>query len=548
MDPLHTPAKERRSRTSRPKVRTGCVTCKSRRKKCDEARPSCLTCVNTGRECGGYQETIDRRTKAWKEAKATVDVPCEVKVEVQQNQLIVANEYSGWVSRLLVDPSQADLSLSERWYLGFFRTSTASQCSGYFPLEFWHRIVHQVSEEEPAVRHAIIAISALHRTFGITQSSQAPKDENNRHLFPLRQCNKAIAFLQQRLQSESFGQDSHVLITLITCVLFISFAFLQGDTHTASCHLQHGTRLLRESYLNNNRKALEYRTSLKDVFCHLELHWASLREPEAATLKHEHSTVHSMALDNPVWLKPVHSLGDACNLLIGLAWLVCENDPDNSKMAVAQEILEKHQNAILQKLQVWRSELTTSLNRTKTVLVSRDRHTLAALDLWAEIIFIRVSTDNRQDEGECRFDPFSSNFQRVVQLAKSILSSNFSQSPIPTFSVGMGMIPPLYLCAFRCRDWYIRRESVQLLQRWQLQEGIWTSSGTAFVVNRIIAIESEGLTPGDLVPECARISSMRTSALSNGSGIRLRYRRSQGGRSTQSEDNHSPWESEILVL
>lgn len=36
--------------------RTGCVTCKRRRKKCDQTRPTCSNCVNRGIPCGGYQE------------------------------------------------------------------------------------------------------------------------------------------------------------------------------------------------------------------------------------------------------------------------------------------------------------------------------------------------------------------------------------------------------------------------------------------------------------------------------------------------------------
>ncbi|KAL3459651.1 hypothetical protein BJX64DRAFT_264482 [Aspergillus heterothallicus] len=33
----------------------GCETCKKRRKKCDETRPSCLRCINTHRVCRGYE-------------------------------------------------------------------------------------------------------------------------------------------------------------------------------------------------------------------------------------------------------------------------------------------------------------------------------------------------------------------------------------------------------------------------------------------------------------------------------------------------------------
>ncbi|KAL5599098.1 hypothetical protein FOVSG1_006910 [Fusarium oxysporum f. sp. vasinfectum] len=36
------------------KVRTGCITCKVRKIKCDETRPCCRRCTNTGRNCDGY--------------------------------------------------------------------------------------------------------------------------------------------------------------------------------------------------------------------------------------------------------------------------------------------------------------------------------------------------------------------------------------------------------------------------------------------------------------------------------------------------------------
>lgn len=544
MNTLSPPSTERRSRASRPKVRTGCVTCKARRKKCDEARPYCHMCTSTGRECGGYHDTIDRRTRAARNRRAAVESSCIItKVDSRQKQLSLAKKCDSWISRLLIDPSQTDLSLSERWYLGFFRTDTSVQCAGYFPLEFWDRMVHQISEEEPAVRHAIIAISALHRSFG-TKDSLA-LGQNDRNSFPLRQCNKAITLLRQRLQGGDYQQDSHVLTTLVTCVLFISFAFLQGDIYAASCHLRHGARLLQDSQFGSSKDVSCYGPALTDVFYHLELHWSSLKAPGMATLRHEHSLVYSMAIGNPVWSKPIHCLKDACNLLVGLAWLICENDPHDKEKDMAKEILDKHQGAILNKLQLWKTELGTSLAREQAALSSGDCHTLAALDLWTEIIYIRVSTDRKSADGESRFDPFRSNFQRAVQIAGSILGADFGHSPTPTFCVGMGMIPPLYLCAFRCRDWHIRREAVALLKKYNLQEGVWTSSGTAFVLERLIAIESEGLTPDDKVPEHVRIYSMRGNLLSDGSGLQLWYRRSRWGKLNEN-DRDDVWETEIM--
>ncbi|PBP17955.1 Zn2/Cys6 DNA-binding protein [Diplocarpon rosae] len=41
-------------RASRRKVKTGCSHCKSRKIRCDEARPQCLKWVKSGRLWGGY--------------------------------------------------------------------------------------------------------------------------------------------------------------------------------------------------------------------------------------------------------------------------------------------------------------------------------------------------------------------------------------------------------------------------------------------------------------------------------------------------------------
>ncbi|KAJ9294270.1 transcriptional regulator family: Fungal Specific TF [Paecilomyces variotii] len=51
-----TPTKERKRhrRSGENWTRSGCLTCKKRRKKCDETRPSCLNCARLGRPCEGY--------------------------------------------------------------------------------------------------------------------------------------------------------------------------------------------------------------------------------------------------------------------------------------------------------------------------------------------------------------------------------------------------------------------------------------------------------------------------------------------------------------
>jgi len=42
------------STTTMERSRTGCATCRKRKRKCDETRPACRACTARGVECGGY--------------------------------------------------------------------------------------------------------------------------------------------------------------------------------------------------------------------------------------------------------------------------------------------------------------------------------------------------------------------------------------------------------------------------------------------------------------------------------------------------------------
>ena len=46
----------RRKRTSKPKVKSGCFTCKARHLKCDEGKPRCQQCQRDDLDCEGYIE------------------------------------------------------------------------------------------------------------------------------------------------------------------------------------------------------------------------------------------------------------------------------------------------------------------------------------------------------------------------------------------------------------------------------------------------------------------------------------------------------------
>ncbi|KAH7345546.1 hypothetical protein B0J17DRAFT_713105 [Rhizoctonia solani] len=64
-----------------PRSSTGCLTCKCRRKKCDETKPKCVRCQKSGLECPGYIY-IQGKNKKTKPPR-TLPAPREKKPKAQ---------------------------------------------------------------------------------------------------------------------------------------------------------------------------------------------------------------------------------------------------------------------------------------------------------------------------------------------------------------------------------------------------------------------------------------------------------------------------------
>ncbi|KAL6361020.1 hypothetical protein LRP88_04482 [Fusarium phalaenopsidis] len=52
---MYKPAPRRVKKTNIVRTRTGCITCRERRKKCDEKKPACSTCARLGKRCEKYK-------------------------------------------------------------------------------------------------------------------------------------------------------------------------------------------------------------------------------------------------------------------------------------------------------------------------------------------------------------------------------------------------------------------------------------------------------------------------------------------------------------
>ncbi|KAH7377490.1 hypothetical protein BKA64DRAFT_648969 [Cadophora sp. MPI-SDFR-AT-0126] len=138
---------------------------------------------------------------------------------------------------------------------------------------------------------------------------------------------------------------------------------------------------------------------------------------------------------------------------------------------------------------------------------------------------------------EMDFDNFYPQFKEIVELAKevvvdeelllaqqrcgSISSCRHKQTPSynfpglashqpgahideddylhikPSFALDLGIVPPLFVVATKCRDRKLRREAIRLLMASPRREGMWDSILSGRVGGWIMHIEEAGLTPWD---------------------------------------------------
>ncbi|KAG7419695.1 Aspercryptin biosynthesis cluster-specific transcription regulator atnN [Fusarium oxysporum f. sp. rapae] len=179
------PAKAKRVRTSKPKVKTGCANCKQRRIKCDEARPACTQCVRSNKTCTGYPPP-SRSSRPFEEIRIApkpmpaYDAQASSSTSIaplhgdyhllprrahQRSILRTTSPGTTSPSPTTYHPSSAmQIQPNESFYFDIFRSHTANELSGFFDNLFWTHYVLQACHSEDAIKCAVIALGALYQT------------------------------------------------------------------------------------------------------------------------------------------------------------------------------------------------------------------------------------------------------------------------------------------------------------------------------------------------------------------------------------------------
>lgn len=176
-----------------------------RRVKCDETKPQCVRCTSTGRKCDGYAPTLQTQSR-----------------QHSPNPASTASSANGPLIRQSSSPIFETFDDDvERRSFAFFKLRTIPEISGFFPSDFWDRLVPLASFYAPALKHAVIALASLHERF--ENGDESILKSNNDIAeggFALQQYNKAI---RQLIQPSGKQSKPSLDTSLVACVLFACF-------------------------------------------------------------------------------------------------------------------------------------------------------------------------------------------------------------------------------------------------------------------------------------------------------------------------------------
>lgn len=446
--------------------------------RCDQARPACGQCTKTGRKCDGYDSDLSQR---------------------QLRDKILAGNVQRRPSpngRLILYPG----TVPEREHVALFCTHTSQALAGFFPSDLWTRLLPQLSQTEPLVRHAVAAIGAAHRIYlGVGH-----REED----FMLQQYNLAIRSLLSPPSppaGEANGaRQSH--LALLGCSLFVSLEMLRANYDQALDHVDSGLKLIQQQSdrLDESQPTADVDTinrELHDLFARLHMDLASFNRgmrPHVTSIGDGHATPFAFS-----------NLGEARRrLTLIMNQSICAAPALNTRPGAGAQpstwdpgfraMVEKLQAKLaaqVREFQAWSGAFDRFL-RTKQGKAADPRSVLA---LRIDAHFAREFTSSgstliqfRVDEREAdRFTPILSMVDELLRLEDRRREPGDHHR---LFSLDAGIIRALQWVATDCHQPVVRRQAMQLLSQCPRQEGFWNSQRALRIGETLVGIEEAGLS------------------------------------------------------
>ncbi|KUJ17310.1 uncharacterized protein LY89DRAFT_584492 [Mollisia scopiformis] len=449
--------KPNKARSRSGKVRSACRTCKVRRIKCDEGKPSCSKCIKSGRPCDGYG--------------------------VQVTSLVQARE-----SSLSSPDIHSYRSEKENRGFDYFRYKALSELIGFdTKSDFWSHVVLRFSEASPAVFRAVLSLSALHETT-YCQGSETTMES----MTFLRQYNKAIRQLcsRQTIQPVQF--------TLTCCILFICLENLRGNYDAALLHLEKGLEVLKHWHTQDvTSSEQEAREFITRAFQRLDMQATTFLDSRQPRFNISSLDQASTRITNkPLSFVDLHQARATLEALVSkLFYIITTKSHPQLHSWSAENTYLPARKSLLNGLRVeflkWKTVFDTFSHQEGqnwqedelrlSVLLALHHHTTALM------LDIRYNTDV---DGKYYGPPKDEEWTKINDICQSMISSLSTSKS--SFSADMGLIAPLYFTAMQADNPRISQRAIDLLYQIKWKEGFWNAGTAARVAEKALRDQITG--------------------------------------------------------
>ncbi|KAL9621604.1 MAG: hypothetical protein Q9160_003996 [Pyrenula sp. 1 TL-2023] len=398
----------------------------------------------------------------------------------------------------------------------FFRQCTLTPVGMGLGWSSWGIMVLQNSEADSTLRHAVVALGALHEKIVRPWHDKTP-DERQHTTFAYGEYHKSIMQLREKLLT---SQKKLLESITLSCMLLTIFDFGHGDDLSGIAHLRGGLTLLR-MFLNDSpllqpktQASLIWRfdesdseqnftaSSLQQQFYHPLIYayaWMDLWSsawfdvecsfPEVTVLRGLQVQLRDPGDDG------LNEVDRHCENLAALERrareLLRTVDAVNMQPEQARNLapFSALKEDLIKKLGDWHRSCESLLAQEQLDALHRHRLLVAMMNnhkIWIALMACEANSTTSRD-----YQPYTQNFELILSMAAEALETAPTLSrPVDTapFVVGDGIIHALYLTAVKCSDPIISAKAIGLLESRQWREGAWDSSAMAKIARRVAGV------------------------------------------------------------
>ncbi|TVY78303.1 Beauvericin cluster-specific repressor BEA4 [Lachnellula suecica] len=523
-----------RKRLKKPKVKTGCKTCKIRRVKCDETRPECLRCQRFGKNyCDGYD--YDSSAPSSRNQSRSRDLSSS-----SDNRAILARRSS---SQLLEPMPQRSQSFSTEDEYRCFRLycEEAAPRLSCFDRSVWQQLFLQPGPDQEFIRHALIAIGGLSRSMrkmGLENTDEEGSSTSNfsrLHGFALEHYDKFLAGTKRQMAVATREQGRQ--LAMISCLLVVCIENMQMHYQNALIHAQQSFKLVEElngddnEFGSSNQEGVSSNAiedELVQQFNRMELQILTVHDirtrEEHQELKNEGVfSIRNMPEtfrdnDEARWYldlimrRAFHFMAYAqADRLVQLKFRESPDEPsafDNleglSQTLDASGGLEVEQEIYASESRRWSSAFEPLFHSSLEDINDVDAFRVLLMKVHSLTTTIRLSI--HLSPTELITDSLTPQMESLIGMSRTILNHPYAEVIFGegSFTFDMGLIYPLVTPAFSCRNRKLRRDALDLLCTRFWREAQWMSLISADMARFIMETEESGVET-EYIPDWARV-------------------------------------------